>query len=404
MTTTLYDFDTVYSRRGTYSAKHDMFPDDVLPMWVADMDFQSPPEVIAALRQRINHGFFGYTMPPEELNYLLVERMALQYDWKITPEDLVFIPGVIPAFNYALRVAGDPGNSFLIKTPAYPPILRAQGGISMSPNQVELIRTEHKGILRYEIDFDALENTINEQTKAFLLCSPHNPVGRVWSRDELTRMAEICEKHDLLICSDEIHCEILHDNQHIPIATLSPEIARRTLTLMAPSKTFNLAGLHCSFAIIQDENLRERFNAAKMDTIPGVDILAYTAALTAYRDGGEWRRQLLTYLKVNRDYLVNFVRKNLPRVSITQPEGTYLAWLDCREYITPEYLAQSDEESHSWIDPFFLNEAKVALNDGRMFGEPGIGYARINFACPRSMLVEGLNRIQSTLERIGSEP
>ena len=382
-----YDFDHVIDRRQTESDKWHKFPADVLPLWIADMDFRSPEPVIRALRERVEHGVFGYGVEQPEFYEVVQDRLLKRYGWRVAREAILTLPGVIPGFNLACRVAAAPGDGLLLQTPVYPPILRAPVNVGLTSDEVELGRGRDG---RYVIDFDRFERAIHGRTRAFLLCNPHNPVGRVFTRDELTRMAEICLRSGLLICSDEVHCEITYPGrQHVPIASLDPEIAERTVTLMAPSKTFNLPGLKCSIAIIPSAALREKFVAAQLDLVRAVNILGYTATLAAYRDGQPWLDELLRYLEANRDVVAAFVRDELPGVSMAAPDATYLAWLDCRAADLPGN------------DPytFFLERARVALSDGKAFGRGGEGFVRLNFGCPRSILTEALERMRRALER-----
>jgi cysteine-S-conjugate beta-lyase len=388
-----YDFDQITNRRGTHCVKHDLFDEDVLSMWVADMDFPSPQPVVEALQARAAHGVFGYTRENPELRELLCQRMAERFDWQITPGQIVILPGVISAFNVAIRAFGEPGGNVLMQPPVYPPFLTAPGNHGQTVREAELIRIEDGSRLHYEIDFDAFEAAIDAGTKVFLLCSPHNPVGRVWSRDELARMAEICLKRDVIICSDEIHCDLLFDGiRHSPIAALAPEIAARTVTLMAPSKTFNLPALGFAFAIIQNEDLKQRFEGAAAGIVPHVSVMGFTAALAAYRDGGSWLEQVLDYMQANRDFTTGYLADHLPGMRVTHPQGTYLSWLDCRRYQS-EQNSKEGSIFGGWIDPFFLKKARVALNSGALFGKGGEGFARLNFACPRPVLVEALERM-----------
>jgi cystathionine beta-lyase len=384
-----YDFDQMIERRHTESSKWHKYGPDVLPMWVADMDFKSPEPVIQALRERVEHGVFGYGMELPEFAEMVVERLQRLYDWQIAPEAVVIVPGVVPGFNVASHAFTSPGDGLLVQTPVYPPILRVPGNARLSCDEMCLTR-ESDG--HYSIDFDRFDATIGERTRMFLLCNPHNPVGRVFQTWELERMAESCLRHDVLICSDEIHCDLIFKgHQHLPIASLAPEIAQRSVTFMAPSKTFNLAGLKCSFAILPDPALRERFKDARLDLVQRmVNIMGYSAALSAYRDGQPWLDDVLHYLEANRDYLFQYVNANLPGIRMAKPEGTYLAWLDCRQSAIPN------------DDPFtfFLDKAKVAMNDGRTFGVGGEGFVRLNFACPRAMLTQALDRMKTALESL----
>ena len=383
-TSMIYDFDQIIDRRCSDCAKWNRYG-DALPLWVADMDFLAPEPVLRALQERVEHGIFGYGQEPPELRPVIVERLHQHYGWEVSPEALIFWPGIVSAFNLAARAVTRPGDGLLVQTPVYFPFLRVPGNHHLVMNEMELTRRPDG---QYEVDFELFEATITGRTRMFLLCSPHNPVGRVFGRDELEHMAEICLRHDVIICSDEIHCDLVFPGHpHLPIASLAPEIAAQTITLMAPSKTYNIAGIHASVAIIQDGDLRKRFEAARADMVPRLDVLGHTAMLAAYRDGGEWLDQALRYLEANRDYLFETVAAgNLPGLTIAKPEGTYLAWLDCREAGLPG-------NAHR----FFLKEAGVALNDGATFGAGGEGFVRLNFACPRAILVEALERMREAL-------
>jgi cystathionine beta-lyase len=381
-----YDFDRVIDRRSTNSNKWRKYPPDVLPLWVADMDFASPEPVVRALRERAEHGVYGYGFEGPEFAQVFVDRLQKRYGWTVSPEAVVMIPGVIPGFNVACRALTVPGDGLLMQLPVYPPILRAPGNHDLTRDEA-LLGRERDG--RYVADLDAFRAAIHGRTRAVLLCNPHNPVGRVFTPDELEGMARICLERDLAIIADEIHCDLLYGaHRHIPMASLGPEVARRTITLMAPSKTFNLAGLKVSVAVIPDAALRERFLAARGDYVQAqVNIMGYAAALAAYRDGDAWLAELLRYLEANRDFLADYVRRHLPGVTMTPPEGTYLAWLDCRG------------AGPAAADPFtfFLERAKVALNDGALFGRGGQGFVRLNFGSPRALLTEGLERMRRAL-------
>jgi len=379
-----YDFDRLIDRRGTHSDKWQKYGPDVLPLWIADMDFQSAEPVIRALRERVEHGVFGYlAFEQPEFHELFADRLLKRYNWRVSPDAVVLIPGVIPGFNVAGRVLAAPGDGLILQTPVYPPILRAASSIGLTREEAPLARRPDGS---YAPDLDAFVAAIRKRTRFFLLCNPHNPVGRVFSRDELTRLAEVCLRRGLAIVADEIHCELTLDGQrHTPIASLAPEISERTITLMAPSKTFNLAGLKCSVAIIPNAALREKFVAGRVDLVQTVNVLGYAAAFAAYRDGQPWLDELLRYLEANRDFVVEYVRARLPGVAVAPPEATYLAWLDCRN------------AGPAAPDPFtfFLEKARVALSDGALFGAGG--FVRLNFGCPRSILTEALDRMSLAL-------
>ncbi len=380
-----YDFDTVHERRGTDSAKWSRFPADVIPMPVADMDFPSPEPVRRALRERVEQGFYGYGRASEDFHAAFTARLKKRYDWEVAPEALVPIPGVIPGFNMGLRAVTTPGESLAIQLPAYPPILNAFTHHGLVRHDAMLIRGNSG---RYEIDWNSFEAAFDETTRAFVLCNPHNPVGRAFSPSELRRMAEICLERDAWIISDEIHCDlVLGGNVHTPVAALSPEIAARTITLMAPSKTFNLAGLKSAVAIIPDADLRARFEAAKGGLVGAVNILGYTAMTAAYRDCDDWLNALTGYLTGNRDYLTSFVAERMPGVTLYPAEATYLAWLDCNA------LGLPGNDPMAW----FLEHARVGLGEGQNFGPPGEGFVRLNFGCPRPLLAEGLERMANAL-------
>lgn len=393
-----YNFDDVFDRRGSDSVKYAIVDDDVLPLWVADMDFPAPEPVIAALRQRVEQHIFGYTMDSPELRDVLRAYLRGKYGWEVAPEAIIFLPGVVPALNIALRAYNQPGDGVLMQTPVYPPFITAPPGAGQRTVCSELIRREDRNRLVYEIDFDDFERAASdERTRLFLLCSPHNPTGRVWTRDELTRMAEICLKHDVLICSDEIHCDLLFDDhRHIPTATLSPEIAAQTITLMAPSKTYNIPGLGFSFAVIEDAGLRQRFQQTLAPLGLHVNTLGYAGALAAYRDGQPWLDAVLRYLQSNRDYTTAYIDAHLPEVRVTHPEGTYLSWLDLRTFSSGDEVGDG---LAAWIDPFFLKHARVALNNGLVFGDGGQGFARLNFATSRSVLAAALERMHQAVQR-----
>jgi cysteine-S-conjugate beta-lyase len=391
---TTINFDEIINRRGTQSAKHDLFDEDILPLWVADMDFPAPEPVIQALHERIDHRIFGYSMADPELKDVLCRRMADLYNWEIKPEDIIFLPGVVAGFKTAIRAFAQAGDNVLMQPPVYPPFLSAPKLSDQTAKFADLTAIQEGNRLRYEIDFDVFKNAIDERTKTFLLCNPHNPVGRVFSQDELTQMAEICVENDLVIISDDIHCDLLFDDhKHVPIASLSPEVAKHTVTIMAPSKTYNIPSMGFAFVVIQDEDLRKKFEAAAA-ILPHVGVMGYTAALAAYRDSQAWLDAALAYLQANRDFTTKFVEENLPGVAIVHPEGTYLSWLDCRQYIKS---AENQGERADWIDPFFLKNAKVALNAGKMFGDCGAGFVRLNFGCPRATLEEALERIKAAI-------
>ncbi|MFN8457579.1 MAG: PatB family C-S lyase [Anaerolineae bacterium] len=385
-----YNFDTPIERRGSDSYKWTDYGDEVLPLWVADMDFISPPAVLEALHHRIDHGVFGYGRPSPHLPQTICERMQRLYGWTVTPEQIVFLPGLVSGLNAVCRAVNEPGAGVLVQTPVYPPFLTAPANQGLILQTAQLALTAQERLLRYDIDYEVFESAITAETRLFILCNPHNPVGRCFTREELARLADICLRHNIIICSDEIHCDLLLDGaEHLPIAALSSEVAQQTITLMAPSKTFNIAGLECGFAIIQNSDLMKQFTTLSRGIVPGVNVLGATAALAAYQNGGEWLTQLLAYLTANRDFLVEYVLENLPSLRTTIPEGTYLAWLDCRDSGIP------GNPYH-----FFLKEARAALGEGSMFGPGGDGFVRLNFGCTRATLHEALERMRVALKTV----
>jgi len=377
-------FERAIDRRNTESIKWCAYDRDVLPMWVADMDFASPPVVIEALETRVRHGVFGYPGQSEELRSRLVERMWELYRWRITEEAVVFLPNVVVGFNLAARAVCRRGDGLVYQPPVYFPILRVPGN-SHTEAQPSPLKRSRDGY--YEPDLVGLRSAITETTRMLLLCNPHNPVGRVFTEEELAGMAEACLENDIIVCSDEIHSDLVYSShRHIPIASLSPEIGARTITLIAPSKTFNIAGMGLAIAIIPDQDLRERFSNAREGLVSSPPILGYTAALAAYAHGQAWHRELLLYLEGNRNFLSEYVDSELPGVSVCPSEATFLAWIDCRNL-------GLDPSPHE----FFLERARVALNDGASFGAGGEGFVRMNFGCPRSQLQEALHRMKAAL-------
>jgi cystathionine beta-lyase len=375
-----FDFDRSIERRNTASLKWDKYKGkDIIPLWVADMDFCSPPAVIDALHKRINHGVFGYTDPPSDLNKVVVAMLEAEYGWQVKPQWLVWLPGLVTGFNVACRAVGQDNDAVMTATPAYPHFLSAPGNFRRKLVKVPLQEEQN----RWGFDFDRLESAITPDTRLFLLCNPHNPVGRVYTYDELEALAAICEKYDIVICSDEIHSGLLLDNDktHIPTATLAPEVAQRTITLMSPSKTFNLPGLGCAFAVISEKKLRHRFIAAMAGIVPRVNALGFTAAEVAYRDCSDWHAGLLDYLRANRESIARAINA-MPLLSLTPVEATYLAWIDVRSSGLDEPVK-------------FFEDAGVGLQDGIEFD--GRGFVRLNFGCTRALLEKALERMAAAM-------
>ena len=390
-----YSFDTIIDRRSTNSIKWTKYPEDVLPLWVADMDFPAPPPVLEALRKAVEHGIFGYEIPSTVLMETVCRRMNALYNWHIEPEMVVATPGIVSGFNAAARAVCAPGEGILMQPPVYFPFLKVHANIGLTRQYAPLVQVTDDQLIHYEINIEAFEAAIDSndaRTRMFLLCNPHTPTGTAYTHKQLSRMAEVCLRHDVFICSDEIHSELLlDDTKHIPIATLSPEIADRTMTLIAPSKTFNTAGLFCGFAIIPNSELREHYKKAAEQMTLHVNSLGQIAAQAAFSGAcDDWLGEVCTYLTANRDFMVEYMQENLPEIHLTVPGATYLAWLDCNLLLEVGRISGSPFE-------FFLNEAKVALNDGSEFGPGGEGFVRLNFACPRSTLEEVLERMRKAL-------
>lgn len=386
-----YDFDKYLERRGTDCEKWDGMKgdygrEDLLAMWVADMDFTAPPEVLEALRKKVDQGALGYPMIPDSLLDAIRSWEKEHYGWEFGREAISWAPGVVAGLSFAVMGLTKPGDQIILQTPVYMPFYRTVREAGRIIVKNPLIRKDG----RWTMNFEELESLITPTCRTLILCSPHNPVARVWSRDELERLAEIAERKNLLIISDEIHQDLVYsDAKHICIGSL-PGMEKRTVTFIAPSKTFNIAGMKASVAIIPDELLRgiyisviERFH------LNSLNILGITAMEAAYGKSGEWHRQLMEYLEENRSFTEQFVKERMPEVKMDHPEGTYIFWLDFRG-------AGFDTAS---LNDFLVNEAKVALDPGIWFGDEGAGFARINIGTTKAQLKEGLERIAEALDR-----
>jgi len=384
------NFDIVPNRRNTNSIKWLRYPKDVLPMWVADMDFPAPKPILSALHKAVGHGVLGYEMPTPALKETVAARMDKLYDWKIKPEAVVAVTGIVSGFSVAARIACSPKKGVLMQTPVYNEFLEVKNNLHIPQLDAPLIKHVDGNILSYEIDWDIFEKQV-KKAGMFLLCNPHNPLGIIFSRRELLKMAKICIQNNVLIVSDEIHSELLLDgNSFTPLAKLSSEIAKHTVTLVAPSKTFNVPGLFCGFAIIPDTDLRERYekevNHLRMH-VSSAGLIAAQTAFSGQCDG--WLAELRRYLTANRDFLVEYVAENMPGVRLTIPDATYLGWLD----FTQTKINGSPYE-------FFLKNAKVAVSEGRIFGAEGEGHIRLNFGTSRKLLEQGLERMRKALKAI----
>ena len=391
-------FDHLIERRGTNSEKWRRYPEDVLPLWVADMDFAAPRPILAALRAKVKHGVFGYEALSKELAEATAARMQTRYGWQVSPERVIAVPGVVSGFNAAARAFCQEGRGILIQPPVYPPFLTVHENVGMVRQLAPLKQVDQAQRMHYEIDWPTFEAALHSggtRTDMFLFCSPHNPTGTVYAPDDLGRIAELCLKGDILICSDEIHNELLlGGKRHLPIASLRPEIADRTITLIAPSKTFNIPGLFCAFAIIPNQDLFDRYKKTVERMTLHVNSLGFAGAQAAFSGECEdWLAELLQYLTANRDFLVRFVESELPGIKVTVPDATYLAWLDCNALVRDGRINDTPAK-------FFLDQARVALNPGADFGPGGEGFVRLNFGCPRSTLVKALERMKAALKRL----
>ncbi len=388
-----YDFDTIKDRHGTSSSKWDrrekaVGVPDVVPMWVADMDFASPSPIVKALRERVDHGIFGYTERTGSYYTALASWMQRRFDWDIQKKKIVFTPGVIVALNLIIQAYTQPGDKVIIQQPVYHPFSYA-----ILNNKRQLINNQlqiQNG--RYVMDLDQLKKSIDSRTRLLILCSPHNPVGRVWTKEELLRLAEICLDNNIIIVSDEIHADLVLKGQvHTPTATLSEEIADIVVTCTAPTKTFNIAGLGVANTIISNSKLYDQFYATVNNAgLEMTNVFAKIATEAAYNHGEEWLLRLLNYLQGNYKFLVSFLKNHIPQISVFPLEGTYLAWLDFRN------LGLSDKD----MKHFLIHKAKVWLDEGTKFGGGGEGFQRMNIGCPRKLLEEGLTRIANALKEL----
>lgn len=390
-----FDFDAIIDRTGTSSFKWDLVDQifkgkGLLPLWVADMDFASPPEVVAALEQRARHGVYGYTAPMPEYYQAMIDWFARRHGWRIMPDWIVTAPGVVPALNLIIQSFTDPGDGVIVQKPVYYPFMRSiqNNGRAIINNPLKLEGNS------YCIDFDDLERKASEpRARMLILCSPHNPVGRLWTKEELERIGEICMARDLLVISDEIHCDLTFKGfSHVPFGSISAGFLAGSVTCTAPSKTFNLAGLQTANLIIADPDLRQRYNRTiECLGLKWPNLFGIEALIAAYRHGDEWLDQLMEYLGGNLSFLKEFIAAKLPRVKVIEPEATYLVWLDFREY-------GLDRETLSRI---LRGRARLALDDGHVFGSPeGDGFERINIACPRTILEDALTRMSKAMGSI----
>lgn len=387
----IYDFDKVYDRKKYLSSKwavEQVFgTEDIIPLWVADMDFPVAEPIVSAIKERAEHPIFGYTMTNPGLYESIINRLDRKFGWKVEKDWIIVTPGVMPAVNASVLAVTEPNDPVALQSPVYPPFWAAIRNNDRKP-AVNQLRLRDK---QYEIDFDDLRRRFDvDGAKAMILCSPHNPGGRVWSMDELLEIGHIVVGAGGVVICDEIHCELLlKGSKHTPFASIKEEFAMNSITCFAPSKTFNVPGFHTSVAIIPNEKLREKFNKARGGLMGSPGIFGLVSMETAFRYGDEWLEQVLNYIERNVDLAISFFGSKIPEIVPMRPEGTYLVWLDCNGLGL----------EHDELTEFFIHDAKVGLNDGATFGPGGEGFMRLNVACPRSILQEGLDRIERAVDK-----
>ena len=376
-----YDFDKTIDRRATNSYKWDSAPEGVLPMWVADMDFRTAPAIIDALQKRVAHGIFGYTRVPDAYYGAVTSWFSRRHGWDIDRDWIIDTSGVVPAVSAVIKALTVPGDKVIVQTPVYNCFFS-----SIRNNGCEIVSNPLRRTAdTYEMDFDALERcAADPRAKVMLLCNPHNPAGRVWTPDELTRLGNICLRNGVTVVADEIHCELVYQGfKYTPFASLSDAFLHRSVTCVSPSKAFNIAGLQIANIVAFDNDLRSRIDKAiNINEVCDVNPFGVAATIAAYNEGEEWLSQLVDYLHGNYEAMAEFCRRELPEFPITRLEGTYLVWMDCSSLGMP-----SDALEHA-----LLEDARLWLNAGTMYGAEGEGYMRWNIACPRSVMLDGLNR------------
>ncbi|WP_128332038.1 MalY/PatB family protein [Apibacter sp. HY039] len=385
-----YNFDQIINRKNSDSLKYGVLKDrfgrdDLLPLWVADMDFLSPPEITQALAQRVEEGVFGYSYASSDYYQSIINWQKKQHQWEVKKEEISYIPGVVKGIAFVLEVFSEKDDQIIIQPPVYHPFR-----IISSLHDREVINNPliFNGE-QYQMDIDGLEKLITHKTKILILSNPHNPGGRVWSKEELTRLAEICYKHKVLVISDEIHSDlVLYGKKHIPFASVSEEAAQNSITLNAPSKTFNIAGIVTSYSIIKNKQLREKYHKYLISSeLNDGTIFAYLALQAAYEKGEDWMIELKAYLEKNIKFVDEYLKKNIPQIKAIIPEASFLLWLDCRDL----NLTQAQ------LTSLFINEAHLALNDGAMFGKEGKGFMRLNIGCPQSVLEKALQQLKESV-------
>ena len=388
----IYNFDETINRKNTDCVKYDglalyLDAEGTLPMWVADMDFKSPPCIVNALKKRLEHEVFGYTIKTDRFYQSIIHWLEKRHGWEVKKEWISFSPGVVAGFTIAIEQFTQPGDQIIVQPPVYFPFFQSvkDSGRQVVYNPLKQVNG------RYTFDFDDLKSKITPRVKMLLLSNPHNPGGTVWTKSELLELATICIKNHILIISDEIHADIVYKpSKHTPLASISNEIAEQTLTVMSHSKTFNVAGLTTSYVICPDPEMLKKYNhGLNVPHLHMGNIFGTEALIAAYTEGEPWLEQLLVYLQKNIETVDAFLKAGIPQIKMMKPESTYLLWLDCKE------LKMEPKELHQ----FFLSEAKVAVNEGSMFGPGGEGFVRMNVGCPQSMVKQGLQQIKDALKR-----
>ena len=388
----MYNFEKIIDRSGTWTVKQELLPDyfgrrDLLPLWVADMDFETPPFIMDALRKRLEHPVLGYTVAPESYWQAVINWQLSRHGWSVRKEWLSFIPGIVKGIGMVINVFTNPGDKIIVQPPVYHPFRLVPEGNGREVVMNPLVEQPDG---TYRMDFNQLDRVANEHCKVLILSNPHNPAGILWDRSTLERLAHFCHERGILVISDEIHADMaLWGLHHIPFATVSAEAAACSITFGAPSKTFNIAGVVSSFAVVPDEHLRQRFfswlEANEMNAPTLFAPIATMAAFSA--DGEAWRRELITYLEGNVMFVEQFCRERLPQIRPFRPQASFLVWLDCRRLGL----------DHEALNDLFVNQARLALNDGEMFGIEGRGFMRLNVGCPRAVLQQALTRLEEAL-------
>ena len=386
-----YDFDKVVDRKGSGSVKVDGLKkvfgkEDLLPMWVADMDFETPDFVVDALKQRLEHPIFGYTMEPEEFRPAIKDWIYTHHDWKVENDWISYIPGIVKGIGMVINAMLEKDDKIIIQPPVYHPFR-----LVSQKNGHEVVYNPLKELPNggYEMDFENLEQVCDEKCRLLILSNPHNPAGIVWPRETLIRLAEFCHSKGIVVISDEIHCDMaLYDNRHVPFASVSPEAAACSITFGAPSKTFNIAGIVCSYAVVPDEELRRKFYSwLEANELGCAPMFSYIATIAAFRNGEEWRKQMLEYIESNIEHVISFCKERLPQIKPLRPQASFLIWLDCRDL----------NLDHDSLISLFRDKAGLALNDGEMFNSGGKGFMRLNVGTTRQVLHEALLNLEKAI-------